>query len=75
MGPQQQLNKRYDTRELRGPRGNHLLYTGLQASECLFHHLETFLCSSCVSSCLSQHTLNIQRLVMGPGYTLPEGHR
>lgn len=53
----------------------HLLYTGLQASECLFRHLQPLLCSSCMSPRLSQHALNIQRLALGPGCTLPEGCR
>ena len=55
--------------------GYHLLYTGLQTSKSLFHHLQPLVCSPCTSSRLSQHSLNIQRLVQGPGYTLPEGHR
>lgn len=67
MGPQQPLNKRFS-----GAEGYHLLYTGLQASKCLLCHLQPLLCSLCVSSRLSQHPLNIQSLVLGPGCTFPE---
>lgn len=55
--------------------GYHLLHIGLQASKGLFCCLQPLLCSLCMSSRLSQHPLNIQCLVLGPGCTLPEGYR
>lgn len=55
--------------------GRHLLHTSLQVSERLPCRLQPLLCSPCISSCPSQHTLNIQRLVLGPGCALPGRYR
>lgn len=54
---------------------DHLLCTGLQTPKSLFHHLQSLLCSPCMSSRLSQHSLQIQRLMKSPGCTHPEGCR